>query len=92
MSTASAQVEIRNAMGIHLRPASSVVQICNQYPDCEVEISKDGLTINGKSIMSVIMLAAEKGSVLDIRVTGDGSEALLKELIQLIESKFGEED
>lgn len=92
MSTANAQVEIKNAMGIHLRPASSVVQLCNQYPDCEVEISKDGLTINGKSIMSVIMLAAEKGSVLDLRVTGAESQALLKELIHLIDSKFGEED
>lgn len=79
-------------MGIHLRPASSVVQVCNQYPDCEVEISKDGLTVNGKSIMSVIMLAAEKGSLLDIKVMGRDSEALLKELIHLIENKFGEED
>ena len=70
MEIATAEVEIRNQMGIHLRPASSLVQVCNQYPACEVEFSKTGLVVNGKSIMSVIMLAAEKGSTIGIKVMG----------------------
>ncbi|MFW6303296.1 MAG: HPr family phosphocarrier protein [Candidatus Sumerlaeota bacterium] len=91
MSSASARVEIQNVMGIHLRPASSIVQIANQYPDCEVELSKDGQSVNGRSIMGVIMLAAEQGSIVDIKVTGDGCEDLLKEIVELIDGKFGEE-
>jgi phosphocarrier protein len=79
-------------MGIHLRPASSLVQLCNQYPACEVEISKNGLSVNGKSIMSVIMLAAEKGSQLTIKVSGEECQSLLTDLVSLIESKFGEEE
>lgn len=91
MAVATAQVEITNTMGIHLRPASSMVQMCNQYPDCEVELAKDGLSVNGKSIMSVIMLAAEKGSILNIRITGDDAEPLLADLVALIGNKFGED-
>ena len=91
MRTVSADVEILNVMGIHLRPASSIVQVCNQYPDCEVEISKDGQAVNGKSIMSVIMLAAEMGSAVTIQVTGEACENLLAEIVALVEGKFGEE-
>jgi phosphocarrier protein HPr len=91
MSSASAKVEIQNVMGIHLRPASSIVQAANQHPDCDVELSKDGQSVNGRSIMGVIMLAAEQGSIVDIKVTGEGCEDLLKELVELIDNKFGEE-
>ena len=91
MRTVSAQVGITNSMGIHLRPASSMVQTCNHHPECEVQLTKDGQTVNGKSIMSVIMLAAEQGSVLEIEVSGEECEALLSELVALVESKFGEE-
>jgi phosphocarrier protein HPr len=92
MEVATAEVEICNLMGIHLRPASNLVQICNQFPACEVEFSKGGLTVNGKSIMSVIMLAAEKGSVIGIRVTGDECRELLDQLVALVKGKFGEEE
>ncbi|MFP4380138.1 MAG: HPr family phosphocarrier protein [Candidatus Sumerlaeia bacterium] len=85
--------EITNMMGIHLRPASNIVQIANQYPDCEVELTKDGQTVNGKSIMSVIMLAAEQGSTIKIEVHGDESKGrqLMDDLLELIANKFGEE-
>lgn len=91
MNAVSAQVEITNMMGIHLRPASSLVQTCNRYPNSEVELIKDGQGVNGKSIMGVIMLAAEQGSTIEIRVSGDGCNELLSELVTLIETKFGEE-
>ena len=89
--SATAHVEIKNMMGIHLRPASSLVQVSNRYPDCEVSITKDGQTVDGKSIMSVIMLAASQGSMLKFDVRGVGSEKLLADLVALVESKFGEE-
>ena len=92
MKTASADVEITNAMGIHLRPASQIVQLCNKYADCEVELSKEGQSVNGKSIMSVVMLASEQGSVLRIEARGEQCNELLAELVALIENKFGEEE
>ncbi len=91
MEAVSVEVEVTNQMGIHLRPASSLVQLCNQYPSCEVELTKDGQTVNGKSIMGVIMLAAEQGSTVKISVTGSGADDLLAELVALFESGFGEE-
>ena len=78
-------------MGIHLRPASALVQVCNRYPDCEVEISKEDQAVNGKSIMGVIMLAAEQGCEIEIVVTGEDSDSLLAELVDLIDNKFHEE-
>ena len=89
--TKTAEVEIRNMMGIHLRPASNPVQICNRYPDCDVTLTKDDQSVNGRSIMGVIMLAAEQGSVLKIEVKGKKCEELLAEMIALVENKFGEE-
>lgn len=91
MGTSVAELEITNMMGIHLRPASNLVQMANQYPDCEVTYTKDGQTVNGKSIMSVIMLAAEKGCKIKVEVTGDDSDNLLKEIVALVEDKFGED-
>lgn len=91
MQEANGQVEITNVMGIHLRPASALVVIGNKYPDCEVELVKDGVGVNGKSIMGVIMLAAEQGSQIEINVTGNGCEDLLAEMIKLVEDKFGED-
>lgn len=91
MQCGTAEVEITNMMGIHLRPASSLVQLCNQYPECEVELTKDGQTVNGKSIMSVIMLAAEQGSTLIVKVSGEQCDALLSELVELVKNRFGEE-
>lgn len=91
MPTVSAEVKIPNMMGIHLRPASAMVQATNAYPDCEVQLTKDGQSVNGKSIMSVIMLAAEKDSTIQIEVTGENAEALLADLVKLVEDGFGEE-
>ena len=55
-------VTIPNKLGLHLRPASQLVKVANRYDDCEIQLSKDGQQVNAKSIMGVIMLAAEQGS------------------------------
>jgi phosphocarrier protein len=92
MPRVTAQVTISNVMGIHLRPASSLVQMSNQYPDCEVEFTRNGLTVNGKSIMSVIMLGAKKGDTVTIKAEGKEARDLVDKLIALIESGFNEQE
>ncbi len=58
----SANVVICNGLGLHLRPASQLVKLASKYEGCEITLTKNGQTINAKSIMGVIMLAAEQGS------------------------------
>lgn len=85
-----AMVIIRNPLGLHLRPASQVVKVAGLFEDCEVTLSKDGQTINAKSIMGVIMLAAEQGSELVIEATGPRSEKAVAELSEIVDGGFGE--
>jgi len=85
-----ATVTIPNSLGLHLRPASQLVKIASKYEKCDVFLTKDGQSINAKSIMGVIMLAAEQGSELILEANGEGSEEAIRELVALIESGFGE--
>jgi len=82
---------IENQLGLHARPAAQLVQTAHKYPNVDLKISKDGETVDGKSIMGVLMLCAELGSTINITTKGDGAEQLLNELEQLIKNKFGEE-
>ena len=86
-----AKVTICNTLGLHLRPASQLVKLAGQFNQCEITLCKDGQTINAKSIMGVIMLAAEQGSELIIEATGPGSEQAVAALYEIIESGFGED-
>jgi phosphocarrier protein HPr len=85
------KVTIKNKLGLHLRPASQLVKLANQYPDCEISLSKDGQQVNAKSIMGVVMLAAELGSELEIEATGASADEALASLERLIDGGFGEE-
>jgi phosphocarrier protein HPr len=85
-----ATVTIKNSLGLHLRPASQLVKLASQYGKCEVLLTKDGQTINAKSIMGVIMLAAEQGSQIVIEAQGEGAEEAVAALYQIIENGFGE--
>jgi phosphocarrier protein len=86
-----AQVSIKNALGLHLRPASQLVKVASAFKDCEISLSKDGQAVNAKSIMGVIMLAAEQGSPLVIEAFGKDSEQAVLALIELIETGFDED-
>jgi phosphocarrier protein len=90
ISRAEAQVLIQNRLGLHARSAAALVKVTNRYP-CEVTIAKDGLVVNGKSIMGVMMLGASKGTRLTLRAEGSDAEALIAELVHLIDQKFYEE-
>ncbi len=80
---------IVNALGMHARPAAMVVQTANRFR-CDVQFEKDGLTINAKSIMGVLTLAAGKGASVNVVCEGEDAEAALQAMARIFESGFGE--
>ena len=84
-------LSVQNKMGIHARPAAMIVRISNKYPSTELWVEKDGEEVNGKSIMSLMMLAAGKGSELKIIAQGDDAQIMLDEIEALFNRKFDEE-
>ena len=83
-------VQVGNIYGLHARPAAEFVKLANTFKS-EIWVSKDGLEVNGKSIMGVMMLAAERGSTIEIRATGDDAERAVEALVRLVAVGFGEE-
>ncbi len=82
---------IENKYGLHARPATQFVETASRY-NCEVVLLKDGEEVNGKSIMGLMMLGAEKGTQFTVRCFGDDdADECLQSLAKLIENKFGEE-
>jgi phosphocarrier protein len=81
---------VQNRMGIHTRPAAQIVRLANRYPDVEITVSKDDESVNGKSIMGLMMLAAGLGSKLRFSAKGKESAALLTEMEALFARKFDE--
>ena len=82
-------VQIRNANGLHARPAAEIVKLAAKFQS-HVTISRDDVEVNGKSIMGVMMLAAECGATIMLKAEGADAEAALDALDKLIASKFGE--
>ncbi len=80
---------ISNALGLHARAAAQFVKVANKY-GCDVDIECEGQSVNGKSIMGVLMLAAAQGMVVKVVCRGDGQDACQQELGALINGKFGE--
>ena len=80
---------IVNSLGLHARPAAQLVQAANRHRS-EISFTKDGMTINAKSIMGVLTLAAAKGSQLTVACEGEDAEAALAAIGQMIEAGFGE--
>jgi phosphocarrier protein len=87
---AERELIVQNKMGIHTRPAAQIVRLANRYPDVELNVAKDDETVNGKSIMSLMMLAAGQGSRLRFAAKGLGAIALLGEMESLFARKFDE--
>lgn len=83
-------VQIPNLLGLHARPAAEFVKVSSKF-ESEVFVAKGELEVNGKSIMGVMMLAAECGSVLRIRVEGPDQREALEALVDLVKGGFGEE-
>ncbi len=81
---------IRNRLGLHARAAALLVKTANRFA-ADVFIEKDGVEVNGKSIMGILMLAASKGSKITLKADGKSATQVLDTLGKLIEDKFGEE-
>jgi len=83
------RIKIINKAGLHTRPAATLVKLASKYK-CEFFISKDGLSINGKSIIGVMTLAAEKGSELVVTFDGEDEAEAAKEISDYIARGFDE--
>ena len=86
----ASEVTIVNKYGLHARPAAEFVKLANRFAS-EVFIRKDDVEVSGKSIMGVMMLAAECGSTVHIRAAGDDAQGAVDALVQLVRNRFGEE-
>lgn len=91
MAEARRTVTIVNDLGLHARAASKLVQLASKYP-VEVQIGRDDMMVNAKSIMGVLMLAASKGTELHVVAAGGDSDAsdAVDALVELINGRFGE--
>ncbi len=83
-------VTIKNRAGIHARPAAELVKYTAQFSS-EIFLEANGLTINAKSIMGVMMLAAVTGTMLTVRAVGPDETQAVEGVVELISSGFGEE-
>ena len=81
---------IRNKLGLHARAAALLVKTANHFT-ADVKIEKDGIEVDGKSIMGILMLAASKGTRITLKADGRDAAQAVETLGQLIENKFGEE-
>ncbi|HEX2724059.1 MAG TPA: HPr family phosphocarrier protein [Gemmatimonadaceae bacterium] len=86
---AERKVEIVNKLGIHARPAAEIVKCASRFKS-NITIVRDDLEVNGKSIMGVMMLAAECGSTILIRAEGEDEERAIDSLARVIADGFGE--
>lgn len=84
------QLTIQNKMGIHVRPATRIADIANRYP-ASVQIIRDHLVVDAKNPLDILTLAATEGTQLLLRAEGEGEEAVLRELAELINGRFGME-
>lgn len=82
-------VQIVNKNGLHARPAAEIVKLAARFQS-EITVVKDDLDVNGKSIMGVMMLAAEHGSSITFRAEGPDADQALDALATLVSNKFGE--
>jgi phosphocarrier protein HPr len=83
-------VTISNRYGLHARPAAEFVKLATQFRS-SITVRKEDLEVNGKSIMGIMMLAAEYGSEIAIRADGEDAGAALDALERLVASRFGED-
>jgi len=84
-------ITIVNKLGLHARAAAKFVTLASSF-ESDIQLSRDGRTVNGKSIMGVMMLAAAKGTQLTLHISGQDEEAALNRLNELVNDKFGENE
>ena len=90
MITVRREVAITNQRGLHARASAKFVNLASSL-DAVIEVEKDGNRVCGTSIMGLMMLGAAMGDQITIHVDGEGAEAALEQLAELVESRFGED-
>jgi phosphocarrier protein len=85
------QIEIINKLGMHARAAAKFVTLAQTY-SADIQIAKNGQRVNGKSIMGVMMLAAAKGSSIELLIDGEDEDRAMQALSQLIDNRFDEDE
>jgi phosphotransferase system HPr (HPr) family protein len=91
MATAQATVVLTNKMGLHARPSTQIATTASRF-QADIRITKDGVVADAKSVLELLMLAAECGSELQIEAEGDDAKQAVPALAVLIEGRFGELD
>jgi len=84
-------VTITNKLGMHARASAKFVQLSSSY-DCDINLTRDGQTVNGKSIMGIMMLAASKGTEIMVCTDGIDETQAMQALLDLVNDRFGEEE
>jgi phosphocarrier protein HPr len=85
------RVAIINRLGLHARAAAKFVKLANRFV-ASVKIEKDGISIDGKSILGILTLAAIQGSMITLKISGKDEKSALMALVALIKNKFDEEE
>ncbi|SLN69963.1 Phosphocarrier protein NPr [Roseivivax jejudonensis] len=88
-TTIRRHLSIVNEKGLHARASARLVEVVEGF-DAEAEVSRDGMSASGDSIMGLLMLAAAKGSTIEVEVRGADAEALADAIEQLVANRFGE--
>jgi phosphotransferase system HPr (HPr) family protein len=88
--TLSKSLEIKNRLGLHARAAAQLVQVATQF-DADITVTKEGQSVDGKSILGLMMLAAGQGSFIEVSVAGLQAVDALAAIERLVEQKFNEE-
>ena len=84
------EVVILNKLGLHARAAAKFVRCAGGFA-CDIQVGKDSMTVNGKSIIGVLLLAAPQGSRIQLMADGPDEEAAVEAIVRLVEDRFGEE-
>jgi phosphocarrier protein HPr len=84
-------LKIVNEKGLHARASAKFVEVVEKF-DAQAEVSKDGLSCSGDSIMGLLMLAASRGTSITVATSGDQAEALAQALADLVSNRFGEDN
>ena len=82
--------EIRNKLGLHARAAAKIVNVAAAF-EADIFLERDGIEVNGKSLLGILNLACPKGSIVSIKAEGPDADQAMENLRKLIEDKFGED-
>jgi phosphocarrier protein len=91
VSVAKATFEVQNKLGLHARAATKLVQLASRF-QCDITISREGQSANAKSVMGVLLLCGSKGTALQIEANGESADEAVRQIGELIDGRFGEEE